>query len=212
MKKILLIFSFCLMMLSCSFKQNNSILFLGNDLHNIEFVTYLKEEQNFNINDDFLMKNGYISYLYTFVVQNAETNNTSIKSSIKKSNKIFINIGYNDILRSLLKTDNDEYYINEEILKNQQELFSYYFFLTIEEIRDIYSKDIIILSPYVNDYKNYDEKIVLEKALDQFYLVYEEVAEYFSCSLIDLRDVSLLKNKDKKIICDYVYQKVNYGS
>lgn len=207
MKKIIWLL-FISLLFSCSFERKKGILFLGNELQRIDFVDYLKEEKSQEVNDAFLMKDGYISFLYTFLVKDAQKENESLKSAIKKSKSIYLYIGHSDIYRCIFD-DNATY--DENIVANQKELFSYYFFLILEEIREIFANDIYLFSPYVLNYKTEEEKYVLEKITDDFFAVFQEVADYFSCKLIDLRSIPLLVNNDEKEICEYIFQQVKYG-
>ena len=206
MKKLIWIVILFLCIISCSYQAKDDILFLGNDLKNLNFD--LKEEKNLKVNDNYLMQDGYISFLYSFIDQDAKKNNVSLKNALKSSKNIFIHIGTSDIMRiNINQTD-----LSDDYIATQKELFSYYFFLTIEEIREIFKEKIFLLSPYIVTFKSNEEKIKLEILLDTFYEVFQEIASYFSCILIDLRDVSLLIDKNERLdICDYIYQKVNYG-
>ncbi len=210
MKKLLIVICFIFSLLSCSSSKKET-LYLGNNLKNIDYISFIKTKDE-DVNDDFLMQDGYVSYLYDFIDNNAESNQKSIQNAIKNAKKIVINIGYNDLMRSIV-IDEETNQINEKILNSQHDLFSYYFYLILENIRDNFKKDIYILTPFITSYDDIKEKVILENVLDKYYLTYEEIASYFSCKLIDLRDVSLLLNyKSNEELCEYIYQKVEYGN
>lgn len=210
MKKLLIILCIVFSLLGCSTEKKET-LYLGNYLKNIDYISYLKTKDE-HVNDDFLMQDGYVSYLYSFIDNNAVYNQKNINNAIKNAKKIVINIGYNDLMRSIV-LDAESNQLNEKILSSQHDLFSYYFYLILENIRNIFKKEIYILTPYITSYKDIKEKIVLENVLDEYYLTYEEVSSYFSCHLIDLRDISLLLNyKSDEELCECIYQKVEYGN
>ncbi len=203
MKKIYLLITFCLVLFSCSFKVK-PIIFLGSDLYKISYIEELKKHEV--VNDDYLMKDGYISFLYSFIVEDAKMNSSSIKKDIKNASKIFINIGNKDMLRCI-KYEGNEFVCDDNVLSNQKELFSYYYYHIIEEIRELSSKPIYMFSPY-NLYDD-DKKNAYEKVMNEFYDVYEEVASYFSCILIDIRNVSLLNEEQAN---NYIDKVVKYGT
>ncbi len=203
MKKIYLLITFCLVLFSCSFKVK-PIIFLGSDLYKISYIEELKKNEV--VNDDYLMKDGYISFLYSFIVEDAKMNSSSIKKDIKNASKIFINIGNKDMLRCI-KYEGNEFVCDDNVLSNQKELFSYYYYHIIEEIRELSSKPIYMFSPY-NLYED-DKKNAYEKVMNGFYDVYEEVASYFSCILIDIRNVSLLNEEQAN---NYIDKVVKYGT
>lgn len=210
MKKILIICIVLLTMFSCK-NSHNEILFLGNEFQDIDYIDYLKTEKNIDIEDAFIMKEGYISYLYTFIIKDAKKDDISLKDKIKKAKQIYINIGYYDLMRMFTLNENKEHVLDEDVFIIQEELFTYYFFLILEEIRELTSTKIVIFSPYITSYISINDKIELENGLSRLYLGYEEVTSYFSCSLIDIRDVSLIKNNND-IRAEYIYNKVNHGT
>lgn len=203
MKKIKILFLFVLLLFSCSSSPNKK-LFLGSELININYVQTLKEQDK-SVNDTYLMKDGYIAFLYSFIANDVKENNTSIIKDIKNASKIYINIGNKDIERCI-KYEQNEYVFDESLVQNQMELFSYYYYHILEEIREVYQRKIYLLSPY-NVYMNDAKQNIYEKIMNEFYSVYEEVASYFSCDLIDIRNVSLLE-KDKAFA--YVDRLIRY--
>lgn len=187
MKKIILILIMMLSLFSCS-SHNKLTVFLGNNMYS--YTSYLKENNN-NINDTFSMQKGYISYLYSMVAQDGSDliSNKKISSIIKKSNRIIIQIGNEEVLRCLEK-ENDVYIINDSFFQTQKELYSYYYFLLLEEIRNIYNGEIIILSPYL-EIEDYFLLGNIDEVLSSFYDIAQEVSVYFSCLFIDIRSISL---------------------
>lgn len=196
MKKIILSLLLILSLFSCGNKRDYT-LFLGYNLDG--YVNHLKEN-NVDINNSFVMQKGYISYLYSLVIKDGidVINNKKISTSIKKSNKIYIQIGNDDFLRCVKLIDN-EYIIDEEVLNTQKELFSYYYFLLIEKLRELYEGNIFILSPYFPLSNDLDNMYEIDKALNEFYEVVNEVCSYFNCVYIDIREINNLINENYKL-------------
>lgn len=194
--KIFLIILMLFTLISCN-KKEKEILFLGSDI--CGYVSYLKEKNEL-INNTFVMKNGYISYLYSMIIKDAKDINTNLKLSdcIKNASCIYIQIGNDDFLRCIKNVDNKNI-VDEDALNTQKELFSYYYFLLVEEIRDIYNGKILLLSPYYSlNYQN-GEISSIDNSLNDFYEVVNEVSEYFNCKLIDIRSINLFIDEDEKL-------------
>lgn len=198
MKKIIVFLFIVLNLFSCNQKAKQ-ITFLGYNLDG--YVTYLKSN-NTNINDNFVMQKGYISYLYSMVAKDAKSllDNQRLSDNIKRSNIIYIQIGNDDFNRCINK---EEQIIDQEIFITQKELFSYYYFLLLEEIRLIYEKEIIILSPY---YKFLNSEIDI--ALNEFFELGNEAARYFDCKYIDIREINVFIKEDN-VLNEEAYSYLN---
>lgn len=212
MKKIILSLFVVTTLFSCSSKKKE-VLFLGSSIGG--YVDYLKEHYD-DINSSFVMKKSYSSYLYSLLVKDGKDllNNKSISDSIKNAERIYIQIGNDDFLRCVEQVEN-MYLIDEENLNTQKELFSYYYFLIVEEIRLIYEGNIILLSPYLSISNKNLSMSIFDKALTEFYEVAKEVGAYFSCDYIDIREINLFidENNDfQKEGFSYLDNLVKYGN
>ena len=198
MKKIIVFLFIVLNLFSCNQKAKQ-ITFLGYNLDG--YVTYLKSN-NTNINDNFVMQKGYISYLYSMVAKDAKSllDDQRLSDNIKRSSAIYIQIGNDDFNRCINK---EEQTIDQEIFVTQKELFSYYYFLLLEEIRLIYEKEIIILSPY---YKFLNSEIDI--ALNEFFELGKEAARYFDCKYIDIREINVFIKEDN-VLNEEAYSYLN---
>lgn len=207
LKKILISFFVVTMLFSCSSNKPKHILFLGNNVYS--YNEYLKEKTTENVHDEFLTNSLPVSYLYSFIEKNAENiiSKRHIIDEISQSKKIYIQIGNADFKRAIIKQD-DTFKIDLEIFNLQKELFSYYAFLIFDEIRSYFNDEIILLSPYLDIFVSQEEFVEIEKALHDFYLLSEEVAEYFSCTYIDIRNLHLFVEEDNSLNeqgRDYLY-------
>ena len=210
MKKII-IFIILISLFSCSTPKKCD-LFLGSSMDN--YVTLLKENDS-SINNNFTMQKGYISYLYSMLSNDSKDllTNKKISSLIKNARKIYIQIGNMDFLRCITYKDN-QYVVNDETLINQKELFSYYYFLILEEICFLFEGDIVLLSPYLN-IKITNNLSIIDAALNEFFEVVNEVSEYFGCEYIDIRQVNLFLNEDGVISQEgysYLNRTIFYGN
>lgn len=204
---VILLFSF-----ACQSNKPSYLLILGNQINQIETKKLFNED----INDSFLMRKGYTSYLYSMVEQNAKNIKTSetLMDTIEHANRIYIYLGTQEFLRGIQITK-EKILLDQDVLETQSELFSYYYFLLLEEIRLSYEGEIILLSPYIELYTQDKETInALDNAFLSFYNVIEEVSNYFSCSYIDLRELSLFLNEENQLndeAISFLKNRINNG-
>ena len=211
MKKIIFTIIISILLFSC-YKEKTSKLFLGSTMNN--YVNILEEQDN-SINKNFTMQKGYISYLYSMISTDSKDllSNKKISTLIKNAKTIYIQIGNLDFLRCITYQDN-EYIVNEEVLLNQKELFSYYYFLILEEISLIFDGEIVLLSPYLN-LKITKNLSSIDSALNEFFEVVHEVSVYFGCAYIDIRQVNLFFNDDNSLNIEgyeYLNRTIFYGN
>ena len=211
MKKLIVLFLLVISLFSCGNKKD-STLFLGYNLNG--YISYLKENDN-HINDSFVMQKGYISYLYSLVIKDGldVINNKKISTAIKEANKIYIQIGNDDFLRCVEIYEN-EYLIDEEVLNTQKELFSYYYFLLIEKVREIFDGEIVILSPYFSLSNALDNMYKIDISLNEFFEVVNEVCSYFDCIYIDIREINNLIKENSMLseeFYSYLDKLIRYG-
>ena len=211
MKKLIVLFLLVISLFSCGNKKD-STLFLGYNLNG--YISYLKENDN-HINDSFVMQKGYISYLYSLVIKDGldVINNKKISTAIKEANKIYIQIGNDDFLRCVEIYEN-EYLIDEEVLDTQKELFSYYYFLLIEKVREIFDGEIVILSPYFSLSNTLDNIYKIDISLNEFFEVVNEVCSYFDCIYIDIREINNLIKENSMLseeFYSYLDKLIRYG-
>ncbi len=179
-------------LLSCH-TSSKEIVYLGNQIGDFTATEILNEE----VNDIFSMRNGYASYLYSMLEQDALEfqSGKHILESISNASIIYIFLGNQEFLRGL----NDSSVENQENIQIQSELFSYYYYLILEEIRLHYDGKIILLSPFVEKYGTKEEKNMWDKFFLPFYSALKEIGEYFDCPLIDLREVSLFMKENQTL-------------
>ena len=131
---IVFLFSFS----SCSSKKINLLLGYPLDVPcSLLFTSFSYENMN-------------ISSLYELICKDGELLNTKkkISSYIKNSQKIILNIGLYDIL-SFVKIIDGKVSYSSSLIQKKIELYSYYFYKTIDLIYEINKKvDLLVLGIY----------------------------------------------------------------
>ena len=137
-RKLLMLIVFLFSFSSCSSKKINLLLGYPLDVPcSLLFTSFSYENMN-------------ISSLYELICKDGELLNTKkkISSYIKNSNKIILNIGLYDIL-SFVKIIDGKVSYSSSLIQKKIELYSYYFYKTIDLIYEINKKvDLLVLGIY----------------------------------------------------------------
>ena len=137
-RKLLMLIVFLFSFSSCSSKKINLLLGYPLDVPcSLLFTSFSYENMN-------------ISSLYELICKDGELLNTKkkISSYIKNSQKIILNIGLYDIL-SFVKIIDGKVSYSSSLIQKKIELYSYYFYKTIDLIYEINKKvDLLVLGIY----------------------------------------------------------------
>ena len=137
-RKLLMLIVFLFSFSSCSSKKINLLLGYPLDVPcSLLFTSFSYENMN-------------IASLYELICKDGELLNTKkkISSYIKNSHKIILNIGLYDIL-SFVKIIDGKVSYSSSLIQKKIELYSYYFYKTIDLIYEINKKvDLLVLGIY----------------------------------------------------------------
>ena len=182
---------------SCNLK--NTILYLGdNILIDEERITTLLKKEYKNLNDEFSNNNFVMKNFYKVLEKDGLNLKTSNKISglLKKTNKIIFNIGNYELLR-LINTNNYSFSYDEEIIKNNKELFDYYFHQSLD-ILTTYTNNIIVLGLYnslIN--KNYEER--LNNLIRQYNYLIKQISDEYNVKYINAEQLSSFVYEDNHL-------------
>lgn len=182
---------------SCNLK--NTILYLGdNILIDEERITTLLKKEYKNLNDEFSNNNFVMKNFYKVLEKDGLNLKTSNKISglLKKTNKIIFNIGNYELLR-LINTNNYSFSYDEEIIKNNKELFDYYFHHSLD-ILTTYTNNIIVLGLYnslIN--KNYEER--LNNLIRQYNYLIKQISDEYNVKYINVNKLSSFVYEDNHL-------------
>lgn len=182
---------------SCNLK--NTILYLGdNILIDEERITTLLKKEYKNLNDEFSNNNFVMKNFYKVLEKDGLNLKTSNKISglLKKTNKIIFNIGNYELLR-LINTNNYYFSYDEEIIKNNKELFDYYFHQSLD-ILTTYTNNIIVLGLYnslIN--KNYEER--LNNLIRQYNYLIKQISDEYNVKYINVEQLSSFIYEDNHL-------------
>ena len=126
---------------------------------------------------------------------NLKTSN-KISGLLKKTNKIIFNIGNYELLR-LINTNNYSFSYDEEIIKNNKELFDYYFHQSLD-ILTTYTNNIIVLGLYnslIN--KNYEER--LNNLIRQYNYLIKQISDEYNVKYINVEQLSSFVYEDNHL-------------
>lgn len=182
---------------SCNLK--NTILYLGdNILIDEERITTLLKKEYKNLNDEFSNNNFVMKNFYKVLEKDGLNLKTSNKISglLKQTNKIIFNIGNYELLR-LINTNNYSFSYDEEIIKNNKELFDYYFHQSLD-ILTTYTNNIIVLGLYnslIN--KNYEER--LNNLIRQYNYLIKQISDEYNVKYINAEQLSSFVYEDNHL-------------
>lgn len=186
-----------LILSSCNFK--NTILYLGeNILINEERITTLLKKEYKDLNDEFASSNFIMKDFYAILEKDGLNLKTSHKISdvLKKTNKIIFNIGNYELLR-LINTSNYSFSYDEEVLKNNKELFDYYFHQSLD-ILTTYTSNIVVVPLYnslIN--RNYEER--LNNLVNQYNSLIKEICDEYNVKYINVNKLSSFVYEDNHV-------------
>ncbi len=182
---------------SCNLK--NTILYLGdNILIDEERITTLLKKEYKNLNDEFSNNNFVMKNFYKVLEKDGLNLKTSNKISglLKQTNKIIFNIGNYELLR-LINTNNYSFSYDEERIKNNKELFDYYFHQSLD-ILTTYTNNIIVLGLYnslIN--KNYEER--LNNLIRQYNYLIKQISDEYNVKYINVEQLSSFVYEDNHL-------------
>lgn len=190
MKKLIsyLLIVFCLLLNSCSNKNNVSIF---GDLSSSLVVSIDYKYINYCFSYDRMTSND----LYKIVNKNAKSNDGKkeyiLSEVVKKSQKIIISVGLYDFF-PLINFENfgESYKENDTQIERQKEILIYNLTHTLEEIHLINKKvKIYLLSPYFFSINN-NEVTLISSFFYNLYLYLNKNINYKDVSIIPLYEAS----------------------
>ncbi|MGN1295386.1 MAG: hypothetical protein ACI4U5_03165 [Bacilli bacterium] len=206
-RKILILVAMLFSFSSCSSKKINMLLGYPLDVNcSSLFTSFSYEKMN-------------IASLYELICKDGELLNTKkkISSYIKNSQKIVLNIGLYDVLSFVKIIDGKVDYLSST-LEEKMELYSYYFFKTIDLIYEINKKvDLLVLGIYnpllIEESAKLDEIISSINNDEQEILSSYPFKYYVNYKLSSYLDSSFTLNEEgKKIYISSIDSFINEAS
>ena len=164
-------------------------LFIGEEynVYDENFISLSEQETKEKYNYSFSNKEFYMKDFYNRVENEAVDlkSKKSIITLLRKSKKVFLNIGNYEFLR-FVNFNDYKFEYNEKVVSTNREMFEYYLMNILETIND-YTNDVVVINtfPYLKLNNTLSEQYV--KILDDYRHIVNEVCAYLNIKKIDIK-------------------------